>query len=138
MNIDRDKKLDLLIDQALRKYSLEPAPEGLKAQIMQQIEKPLPAARFRISWFDFVLSGALALIIGFALDFIQGVAHSPYWTTRFRVAFISIWRDMRYFLIQNQSSVMAATLSAAMVFILLAVLASVYWRYASYLDRLPA
>lgn len=138
MNIDREKKLELLIDQALRKYPLEPAPTRLKAKIMGQIEKPLPAPRFRISWFDFFLSGALALIIGFALDFIQGVARSPYWTTRFRVAFISIWRDMRYFLIQNQSSVMTATLSAAMVFILLVVLASVYWRYAAYSDRLPA
>jgi hypothetical protein len=138
MNVDRDKQLDLLIDQALRKYPLEPAPELLKAKIMQQIEKPLPAARFKISWFDFALSGALALIIGFALDFIQGVAHSPYWIARFRVTFILIWQDIKFFLMQNQSSVLTATLSAAMVLSLLVVLASVYWRYAAYSDRLPA
>ena len=138
MNIDRDKKLDLLIDQALRKYPLEPAPTRLKAKIMRQIEKPLPVVRFKISWFDFALSGALSLIIGFALDFIQGVAHSPYWIARFRVTFILIWQDIKFFLMQNQSSVMTATLSAAVVFLLLVVLASVYWRYTAYLTRLPA
>ena len=138
MNIDRDKQLDQLLDQALRKYPLEPAPERLKTKIMQAIEKPLPAARFKISWFDFALSGTLALIIGFALDFIQGVARSPYWIARLRVAFILCWQDIKYFLMQNQSSVMTALLSAAMVFTLLVVLASVYWRYAAYTDRLPA
>lgn len=138
MNIDRDKQLDQLIDQALRKYPLEPAPEQLKAKIMQQIEKPLHAARFKISWFDFALSGALALIIGFAMDFIQGVARSPYWTARFRVTFILIWQDIKYFLMQNQPPIITALLSAAMVFTLLVVLASVYWRYAAYTDRLPA
>ncbi|RLD01075.1 MAG: hypothetical protein DRJ13_17770 [Bacteroidetes bacterium] len=138
MNVDRDKQLDLLIDQTLRKYPLEPAPELLKAKIMQGIEKPLPPTRFKISWFDFALSGTLALIIGFALDFIRGVAHSPYWTARFRVELILIWQDIQYFLMQNQSSVMTALLSAAMVFTLLVGLASVYWRYAAYSDRLPA
>ena len=138
MKIDQDKQLDLLIDQALREFPLEPVPERLTAQIIGQIEKPLITPRFKISWFDFALSGALALVIGFVLDFFQGVARSPYWSARFRVEFILYGQEIRRFLMHNQSSVMAVLLSTAVVLTLLAILASVYWRYTVYSDRLPA
>ena len=138
MKIEKNKHLNLLIDQALREFPLEPVPDRLTAKIMGQIEKPLMPTRFKISWFDVVLSGALALVIGFVLDFIQGLTHSPYWSTRLQISFVLFWRDFRYFLVHNQSPVIAVVLSSAVVLTLLAILASVYWRYTVYSDRLPA
>ena len=138
MKNDKSKHLNLLIDQALREFPLEPVPERLTAKIMGQIEKPLITTRFKISWFDVALSGALALVIGFALDFFQGLTRSPYWSTRLQITFSLFWRDFRYFLIHNQSPVLAVVLSSTVVLTLLAILASVYWRYTVYSDRLPA
>jgi hypothetical protein len=138
VKMNRGKEMDRIIDQALRDYPLEPAPKGLTARVMGQIQHPLVAPRFKISWFDFALSGALALIIGYALDFIQGAAYSPYWSTRFRTALILFWQDFRYFLLHNQAPVMAVMLSTAVILALLGILASVYWRYAAYSKRLPA
>jgi hypothetical protein len=137
MKIDKDNYVDALIDQALREYPLEPAPESLKAKIMGQIERPLAVKRFKISWMDLALSGAMAMLVGFVLDFFQDVARSPYWSTRFRIGLISFWQDARYFLVHNQTSLMAVLFSAAVVLSLLAILASVYWRYAVQTDRLP-
>ncbi len=138
MRFDQEKEIDRLIDQALREFPLEPVPERLKAKIMGQLDKPLPASRFRISWLDLVFSGALALISGFALDFIQGIARSPYWSTRFRVELILFWQDVRFFLIHNQSPIMAALLSTGVVLSVVAVLISVYWRYTAKTDIQPA
>ena len=138
MKKDREKDLDQLIDQALREYPLEPVPESLMVRIMEQVEKPLAEARFRISWFDFALSGALALVMGYVLAIIQGIYHSPYWSTRLQVELIMFWKDLKYFLIHNQSSVMAILLSSGVVLALLAILASVYWRYTLHSERLPA
>lgn len=137
MKSDRENHFERLIDQALREFPLEPPPEGLKAKIMGQIENPLAAGRFKISWIDFSLSAAMALVIGFVLDFFQDVFRSPYWSARFRVEFILFWQDLKYFLMHNQTPLMAALLSAGVVFSLLAILASVYWRYAVQPDRLP-
>lgn len=138
MKIDQEKHLDSLLDQALREFPLEPAPERLKARILGQIEKPLAKARFQISWIDLALSGALALMIRFALDFIQGVSHSPYWTARIRIGLLVFWQDWKYFSLHNQSLILAVLLSAGVILALLALLASVYWRYAAYGKRLPA
>ena len=138
MRFDQDKQLDSLLDQALREFPLEPVPDRLKTRILGQIEKPLAKPRFQISWIDLGLSGALALIIGFALDFIQGVSHSPYWAARIRVELLLIWQNWKYFSLHNQSLILAVLLSAGVVFALLGVLASVYWRYAAYGKRLPA
>ena len=138
MKMNQDKQLDLLIDQALREFPLEPAPVLLQAKILERIEKPLAAPRFRISWVDFALSGALALIFGFAMDFIQGAAHSPYWSARFRIELSLFWRDIRYFLVHNQTSLVAVLLSVVVVSSLLAVLASVYRRYAVNSRGMPA
>lgn len=137
MNNDRDDRLDLLIEQALREFPLEPAPEQLTARILKRIEKPLAVARFRISWVDLALSGALAIIFGIVLEFFQGISRSPYWSTRLWVELVVIWRDIKYFLIHHQSPLIAALLSAGVVFSLLAVLASVYWRYTADTRRLP-
>jgi hypothetical protein len=130
MTRTQDDRIELLIDQALREFPLESPPEGLKANILGQIEQPLRADRFRISWVDFVFSGALALVIGFVFDFIQDLAYSPYWSTRLRIAFTLFWQDIKYFVLHNQPSIMTASLSAAIVLSLLGILASVYWRYA--------
>lgn len=138
MRIDQEKRMDRILDQALRAFPLEPAPEHLKANILGQIEKPLVKAQFRISWIDLALSGALALIIGILADFIQGVVRSPYWTARIQVGLLLIWQDWRYFFLHNQPLILAVLLSAGVVFALLGVLASVYWRYTADLRRLPA
>lgn len=138
MKIDRDKQLDQLIGRALREYPLEPVPERLKARIMGQIVRPVVVARFRIPWVDFALSGALALMIGFALNFIQGVVRSPYWSARFRIGLILFWQDVRYFILHNKASLTAVLLSAGVVLSLLAVLASVYRRYTLNTRGLPA
>ena len=138
MKIDRDRDLDQLIDQTLREFPLDPVPESLMAKIMDQVEMPLEEGRFKISWFDFALSGALALVFGFALDIIQGIFRSPYWRTRLQVELAMFWKDLKYFLVYNQSSVIAILLSSGVVLALLAILASVYWRYTLRSERLPA
>lgn len=138
MKMNRGKELDGVIDQALRDFPLQPAPAGLMARVMGQIQNPMLAPKFKISWFDFALSGALALIVGYTLNIIQGAAQSPYWSTRFRTEIILFWQDFRYFLMHNQSSIMAVLLSTAVIVALLVILTSVYWRYAAYSDRLPA
>jgi hypothetical protein len=138
MKMSRGKDLEKLIDQALRDYPLAPAPEGMKARIMNQVQEPLGVLRFKISWFDLALSGTLALIIGYVLNFIQGAVNSPYWSTRFRTTLIVFWQDFRYFLLHNQSPVLAILLSTVVILTLLGILASVYWRYTAYSERLPA
>lgn len=135
MRIDQEKHLDKLIDQALREFPFEPVPDRLKASILGQIEKP---ARFRISWIDLALSSALALLFGITVDFIQGVARSPYWSARLRVGVIGIWRGVKYFLIHNQPSLLGVLLSAGVVLSLLAVLAGVYRRFAANPNGLPS
>ena len=55
MTRTQDDQIELLIDQALREFPLESAPERLKANILAQIEKPLRTGRFRISWIDYFL-----------------------------------------------------------------------------------
>jgi len=138
MNETPQKRLDHLIDQALRDFPLEPAPEGLKEAVMRRIGEPAPSPRFRISWVDLALSGILAVIIGFALDFLQNVLRSPYWMARLRVSVILFSQDIKLFLMHNQTSLQAGLLSAGTIFLLLAVLASIYWRYAAFSDKLPA
>ena len=137
MSSEGNKRLDLLIDQALRDFPLEPVPVSLNSRIMERIEKPLPRIGFRINWSDFAFSGLLALIAGYMLDFLQGVARSPYWANRVRVALILLWQDLKYFLMHNYQPVMAVTVSLVMVSSILIVLASVYWRYTALSDRLP-
>jgi hypothetical protein len=138
MNRNEDRRLDQLLDQALRDFPLDPVPNDLKDKIMGRIDKPQPTIVFRIPWFDFAFSGVLAVVIGFVLGFLQNVARSPYWVARIRVALIHIWQDMRYFMMHNYRLVMTAALSSLMVLALLAVLASVYWRYAVSSKHLPA
>ena len=138
MNETPEKRLDLLIDQALRDFPLDPAPAGLKDAIMGRVgDRPL-WSRFRISWYDFALSGILAVIIGFALNFVQGMVRSPYWTARFRIAFLLFFQDIRLFLMQNKSALQASLLSTGTILLLLVILASVYWRFAAYSAKLPA
>ena len=137
MRIEKEKHLDDLIDQALREFPLEPAPDQLKARIMERIQHPVIAPRFRISWIDIALSGTMALIFGFALDSIQGIARSPYWSARLRVGFSLYWQDMRYFLLHNQPSITAVLLSTAVVVSLMAILASVYRHYIVGSARIP-
>lgn len=138
MSIDQEKRLDLLIDQALQDFQVDPTPEDLMSRIMERIEKPLPWGSFKINWFDFAFSGVLALIAGFVLDFFQGVARSPYWANRARVVLIQIGQNMKYFFLHNYQPVMTVVLSSVLVLTLIVVLASVYRRYTLYSNRLPA
>jgi hypothetical protein len=138
MKMSRDKELNKIIDQALREYPLEPPPVELTARILDEIQNPLETPRFKISWFDFALSGALALVIGYALNIIQGAVKSPYWSTRFRTALIVFWQDLKYFLLHNQTPVLAVLFSTAVILSILMILASVYWRYVIYSERAPA
>ena len=138
MNNALDKRLDQLIDQALKDFPLESPPEDLSSSIQERIGQSLPRTDFKISWSDFAFSGLLALIAGFVLDFLQGVARSPYWTARVRVAIILLWQDIKYFALHNYQPLLAAVVSTVMVCSVLLVLASVYWRYTASSERIPA
>ena len=138
MNRDHDKRLDHLIDQALREYPLDHPPQDLFRKVMGRIEKPAGMEWSRISWFDLTLSGVLALFVGFVLDFLQDVARSPYWSARVRVELIQFWQEIKYFLLHNYQPVMTVVLSSVLVLTLIVVLASVYRRHALYSNRLPA
>lgn len=141
MNVNREEIFDQLIDRAVKEFPLEPPPPGLKTKIMQQIETPLPQARFKISqvisWVDIIFSGTLALIFWVMLEIYSGLVHSPYWSTRLRIRMILFWQDIKYFFMHNQSSLMAILLSGGMVMILLMVLTTIYRRYATYTSKQP-
>ena len=138
MNREHDKRLENLIDQALREYPLDHPSNDLISEVMGRIEEPVGIQRLRIPWFDLAFSGLLALFVGFVLDFFQDVARSPYWTARARVALIQFWQNAKYFLLHNYHPVMAVALSSSLVLTILVVLASVYRRYSLYSSRLPA
>lgn len=137
MTRTQDDRIELLIDQALREFPLEPVPGQLKASIMEQVEEPLSDLRYRISWTDFSFSAVLAVIFGFTLDILQSLVHSPYWNSRLRIAVILIWQETKYFLLHNQSSLLAALLSGGVLICLLAVLSSIYWRYTTFTNKQP-
>ena len=138
MSDKREDQFDLLISQALQEMPLVPVPDQLKGKIMGQIKQPIIAKRFRISLVDLAFSGAVALMIGLAIEFIQNITRSPYWRTHFQVSLTMVWQDLKYFLLHNQPSVQTAALSAAIFLALLAILASVYWRYAAASQRLAS
>ena len=138
MSRERENQLDNLIVQALREFPLEPAPAQLKGNIMDQLRVPMPGRRFRISWVDLAFSGILALMVGSAIELVQDIIRSPYWSTRFQVSLLHFWQDIKYFLLHNQSSVVTVTLSAGILLSLLAILASVYWRYAVASNRMAS
>ena len=138
MKRDNNKRLDQLLDRALREYPLDHPSHDLVGKVMGKIEKPVGMEWLRISWFDLALSGVLALFVGFVLDFLQDVARSPYWTARVRVALIQFWQELKYFLLHNYHPVMTVALSSILVLTLIVVLASVYRRYTLYSNRLLA
>ena len=138
MSHEHEKQLDDMIAQAMLEFPLEPTPTQLKEKVMRQIGQPIPGTRFRISWVDLAFSGVLALMVGSAIELIQDIIRSPYWSTRFQVSLLLFWQDIRYFLLHNQSSVLTATLSAGIFFFLLAILASVYWRYTAASNRIAS
>ena len=137
MNRDQDKRLEKLIDQALREYPLDHPSHDLISEVMGRIEKQAGKEKLSIPWFDLALSGMVALFVGFVLDFLQDVARSPYWTARVRVALIQFWQDIKYFLVHNYHPVMAVALSSVLVLTIFVVLASVYRRYSLYSSRMP-
>ncbi len=129
---DQEQKIDQLVKKALRTFPLEPVPDRVLKGILAQIERPISQPAFLFSWIDFSLSAVLAVIIGLLLNMIQQVIRSSYWSARLRVEIILTWQEIRLFLMQNQSEVLAAAISILTVFTLLFILAGVYRRQTAY------
>ena len=129
---DQEQKIDQLVEDALRTFPLESVPDRVLNGILAQIERPISQPTFLFSWIDFSLSAVLAVIIGFFLDLIQQVTRSSYWSARLRVEILLIWQEIRLFLMQNQSEVLAAAISILTLFTLLFILVGVYRRQTAY------
>lgn len=129
---NQEQKIELLVKEALRTFPLEPVPDRVFEGIMAQIERPISQPAYRFSWIDFSLSAVLAMIIGLFLNLVQQVTRSSYWSARLRVEILLTWQDIRLFLMQNQSEVLATAISVFTVFALLFILAGVYRRQAAY------
>lgn len=129
---NQEQKIELLVKEALRTFPLEPVPDRVLKGILAQIEFPISQPLYRFSWIDFSLSAVLAMIIGFFLNLVQQVTRSSYWSARLRVEILLTWQDIRLFLMQNQSEVLAAAISVFTVFALFFILAGVYRRQVAY------
>ena len=129
---DQDQKIDQLVEDALRTFPLEPVPDRVLKGILAQIERPILQPTFLFSWIDFSLSAVLAVIIGSLLALIQQVPQSSYWSARLRVEILLTWQELRLFLMQNQSEILAAAISILTVFTLLFILVGVYRRQTAY------
>ncbi|MCD4803218.1 MAG: hypothetical protein K8R16_09805 [Anaerolineales bacterium] len=131
---DQEQKIDQLVKEALRTFPLEPVPDRVLKGILAQIERPISQPAFLFSWIDFSLSAVLAVIIGLLLNMIQQVIRSSYWSARLRVEILLMWQEMRLFLMQNQTEVLAAAISILTLFTLLSILAGIYRRQAAYAE----
>lgn len=131
---DQEQKIDQLVKEALRTFPLEPVPDRVLKGILAQIEHPISQPAFLFSWIDFSLSAVLAVIVGFFMDLIQQVIRSSYWSARLRVEILLTWQEIRLFLMQNQSEVLAVVISILTLFALLFILAGVYRRQTAYAE----
>ncbi len=131
---DQEQKIDQLVKEALRTFPLEPVPGRVLKGILAQIERPISQPAFLFSWIDFSLSAVLAVIIGLLLNMIQQVIRSSYWSARLRVEILLMWQEMRLFLMQNQSEILAAAITILTLFTLFFILAGVYRRQAAYAE----
>jgi len=134
----KDHTLDQLVDDALREMPLLAVPGELYPKIMRKIQGSDAPPVWQFSWIDFSLSAVLALIMGFFLDLILGIAGSPYWYASVRVELLLLWRDLKLFFLQNQSQVLAWALSTATVVSVLLILVEVYRRQMAGTRRAPA
>ena len=125
-----------VLDDALRTYPVQSAPESLMPAVMARLSErapaPIPArypaALFRPTWLDYALSLFAAGMVTLALALSPAVPVPPDWRARLHMALLYLWHRLRF-----DPDLQRALLGAATAFSAVLVLAAMaaLWRARS-------
>jgi hypothetical protein len=119
------------VDDALRTYPEQQAPQALFPAVMGRIPPRQPAPKFRLAWIDYALSLFVAMMVGLALLFRSSYRLPPYWDARLKLQVLAWWQQLRFV-----PHVYGDILLAGLALGLLAILMTVMLLNRGRLDRL--
>ena len=93
---ERERAAYAAVDDAMRTYPLQPAPQGLRPAVLKRIQVRQLAPRFRPAWLDYAVSlfaAGMASMIGWLWLVIP---LPPDWPARLQFQFLVFWQHLRF------------------------------------------